>query len=627
MKRLILLIALAAALLLAFAVRVHLLGAQSFWNDEGNSYVQATRDIAAIAENAARDIHPPLYYWLLGGWRLLTGESEFALRLLSALASTIAVAAVYAAARRLFSPFTAVFAALLTALNSFSVYYAQEARMYALLALWGALSLLFLIALLHRPSRSRWIVFGLINAAGLWTQYAFPFFMLAQGVIALLWLALHNHNRLARLRAFTYANLLAIGLYLPWLPTAIGQLTTWPNTGEPVAPGEALGTIMTWLTFGMTAEGAALAIPALLAVFAFIGLRRGRAFRLLVPVIWVIVPLAIFLALGMFRPANLKLLLPAQIGVALWLAGGIHVLTMDMGRLNGGKAASAQAILAARFAGIAAAIWMILMLWGLLPPLYSDPAYQRADYRAIAARIAALAGEDDAIILDAPNQAEVFGYYNLTDLPVYPLPPGLGGNDDETRRAVEAVLRDHPQIFVVFWGETERDPQRIVETTLDAGAFEAENTWYSDVRLARYLTPQPLTITLETAARFDESITLAEAQLSNDTFRAGDVIQIRLIWRADQRLTTRYKVFIQLLNGDGGLVAQRDSEPGGGLALTTTWTPGEMVIDNHALVLPDDLPPGEYTLIAGLYDLNDASARLLLEGGGDALTLHTITVQ
>jgi predicted membrane-bound mannosyltransferase len=46
-------------LLLAFALRIHLLGAQSLWNDEGNAYVQATRTFTDIAANAARDIHPP----------------------------------------------------------------------------------------------------------------------------------------------------------------------------------------------------------------------------------------------------------------------------------------------------------------------------------------------------------------------------------------------------------------------------------------------------------------------------------------------------------------------------------------------------------------------------------------
>ncbi|HRL14426.1 MAG TPA: glycosyltransferase family 39 protein, partial [Aggregatilineales bacterium] len=138
-----------AVVLLAAGLRLHLLGAQSLWNDEGSSYVQATRTFSAIADNAARDIHPPGYYWMLAAWRALTGESEFALRALSAFASIMTVALTYAIGRRLMNPWAGVFAAALVALNTFAIYYAQEARMYALLALWAAGAVCALIGLLE----------------------------------------------------------------------------------------------------------------------------------------------------------------------------------------------------------------------------------------------------------------------------------------------------------------------------------------------------------------------------------------------------------------------------------------------------------------------------------------------
>jgi hypothetical protein len=82
-------------------------------------------------------------------------------------------------------------------------------------------------------------------------------------------------------------------------------------------------------------------------------------------------------------------------------------------------------------------------------------------------------------------------------------------------------------------------------------------------------------------------------------------------------------VFLQLLDANGVLAAQRDSEPGGGLALTTTWTPETVVRDPHALLMA--VPPGEYTLIVGLYELDAPSLRLPVNGG-DYLVLATITV-
>ncbi len=55
-------------LAIAAGVRFYELGSQSLWADEGNSAALASRSLARIAGDAANDIHPPLYYWLLHLW-------------------------------------------------------------------------------------------------------------------------------------------------------------------------------------------------------------------------------------------------------------------------------------------------------------------------------------------------------------------------------------------------------------------------------------------------------------------------------------------------------------------------------------------------------------------------------
>jgi uncharacterized membrane protein len=234
----------AAILLLAAGVRFHLLGAQSLWHDEGNSLVQATRSFTAIADNAARDIHPPGYYWLLAIWRRLTGDSEFALRALSAFASVMTVAFAYALGKRLTGRVAGLTAAGMVALNTFSVYYAQETRMYALLALWGAASMWAFVGFIQSASFEtrrdislqnliiRYAIgLSLLNVAGLYTQYAYPFVMLAQGIAFVAWLfpALNVSRRtgtllrapaLRWLGVYIALNVATILLYLPWLSIA-----------------------------------------------------------------------------------------------------------------------------------------------------------------------------------------------------------------------------------------------------------------------------------------------------------------------------------------------------------------------------------------------------------------------
>ena len=136
-------------LLLALGLRFYQLDAQSFWNDEGNSARLSERSLALIVEGTASDIHPPLYYLLLRGWRELLGDSEFGLRSFSAFVGVLTVAGVMAIGLAIWRKKwqVAALAGLLTAVNPALIYYSQETRMYALLAFWGVLSTwLFVLA-------------------------------------------------------------------------------------------------------------------------------------------------------------------------------------------------------------------------------------------------------------------------------------------------------------------------------------------------------------------------------------------------------------------------------------------------------------------------------------------------
>ena len=82
-------------------------------------------------------------------------------------------------------------------------------------------------------------------------------------------------------------------------------------------------------------------------------------------------------------------------------------------------------------------------------------------------------------------------------------------------------------------------------------------------------------------------------------------MSVTLDWSADHPLTQDYTVFVQLLNGDGKLVAQSDGFPANGNLPTLSWLPGEVVRDEHRLALKPDLLVGTYHVIAGLYLLFD----------------------
>ena len=199
-------------------------------------------------------------------------------------------------------------------------------------------------------------------------------------------------------------------------------------------------------------------------------------------------------------------------------------------------------------------------------------------------------------------------YYYRADAPIYGLP--TSPDDTETAHAVHDIVAKYDRIYAVFYGTEEQDPNGIIESTLNRDAYEISEEWIGDMRFVQYASPAAFEDVETLKVNFGDVIELQSLALSNNILDAGDLLQVQLTWIVDETPTIRYKVFLQLLNSEGVLVAQRDSEPEGGLSLTTTWQANVPIIDNHALAIPSDLALGDYTLILGLYDIDNPADRL-----------------
>ena len=102
-------------------------------------------------------------------------------------------------------------------------------------------------------------------------------------------------------------------------------------------------------------------------------------------------------------------------------------------------------------------------------------------------------------------------------------------------------------------------------------------------------------------ATFGNELALTGARLSSRQLPAKDGLCVELNWQALSTPSTDYTVFVHLINSQGQVVAQTDMQPQGGNAPTSQWQPGNSIADKHGLVLPADLPPGEYQVRVGLY--------------------------
>lgn len=630
-----------AALLLAAGLRFYRIEYQSYWNDEGNTRVLAARDLPTLLRNTAADIHPPGYYLLIKAWRAGLGESELALRGFSALAGVVLVALLYRLGREWFGPGAGLAAAAFGAVNPFLVYYAQEARMYALLAAVGAAAF-WSFGRLWRAPRRNWrliMAHGLVTALGLYTHYAFGFVVLAQAAALTLawgwgWVRARQWPRSPLLLNSLLSQCLAGLLYLPWLPTAYHQLTGWPAAREYHPAGEAFLDLARYLAFGRTLPtGEALWGLAAVGALALVGLvglvRRTRegetgqpppaaaatSLALIPPVyfllLWLLVPAGLTLGFGLLTEAFSKFLLVAVPPLCLLLGAAL---------------AARRSFLDRRLLTVAAGGLGLGLLYvtGLsLANLYFNPAYFRDDYRGIAHRIESLGRPGDAVITDAPNQAEAFDYYLRSDQPgqppLFPLPDSRPLDPDRTAAQLADIAARYDRIFVLYWGDAQADPERFIESWLNANTFPAGDQWFGQVRLAAYAAARPAAEpAIASGARFGEHLRLEGYTLRAADLRPGDIVQLTLFWRTDAALAERYKVFVHLYaDVNAPPLAQQDGEPGGGLAPTSTWEAGRRYVDNHGLLIPADLPPGEYYLMAGLYDLVTGD-RLPVAGAGAA---------
>ena len=415
-------------------------------------------------------------------------------------------------------------------------------------------------------------------------------------------------------------------LFAPWLPIALRSVTGWPSAGGGYTLGGALLDLFRALTVGITL-GAAEArwglILAGLLLLAGLWPERGKAGPVGALALWLLLPIGLILALDLYKPAYLKFLLAVLPPFHLLLARGVERLsrpTLDVSRLT--------------FDVSRLTFHVLLLLTAFLPSLhnlYFDPAYARDDYRQIAADIEGMARPGDGIILDAPNQWEVFTYYHREGAPVYPIPRSRPPRPDDVAAELARIGAAHRRLFVLYWGEAEADPQRLVEGWLATHAYPAGDRWYGTVRVAVYgLGPLPEEPAVPLEARFGEAIRLHGYALGEGPFAPGEVVGVTLFWEAEEPLTERYKLFLHLLDGGGNLVAQTDAEPVGNLLPTDRWKPGEVVVDRHGVLLPEDLPPGEYTLIAGLYHLGTGERLPVTVAGGevaDHLLLGTVTIR
>jgi uncharacterized membrane protein len=227
--------------LFGFFLRFHNLGKQGLFLDEAISVDLVLRPWPEMVDFVSRDNTPLLYFTLLKPVISCLPVTEWTLRLLSASCSTLSLALAVGLARRLAGVRAAVWAGWVLAWSSLHLYYAQEARMYALLELLWGLSPWLLLHSLRSRSRFAWVGWTLATVAAV---YAHFYGLLLWGVGALgsaavildrfswrefrCWLVSQIAVAAAvGLLVAQFASTVERGVGGTWIPSAVDPLKLW----------------------------------------------------------------------------------------------------------------------------------------------------------------------------------------------------------------------------------------------------------------------------------------------------------------------------------------------------------------------------------------------------------------
>ncbi|CAG0934595.1 hypothetical protein TFLX_03569 [Thermoflexales bacterium] len=584
-----------ALTLLAFGLRVYRVEAMSVWTDEGLSIYRARAPLLQnltgridIQGVPTTDTHPPLYFLMLSGWSKITGETEFALRLLSVIAGTLIVPLAYVTGKRLWSREVGVWFAALIATAPFYWWHARDARMYTWLAVWTLLSVyLTSSSVQSNPMSRRRFILGLVCVTAMaLTHYTGVILavLLASAVFTALW---------RRQRRWAIATLLALVIIaVPTLVFAASRLRV-AEFPEYRPLQEMLFETWNIFSLGLSREQMRplewLIIFPLLGVLGAIGLAaQCRWGRLLFIGLWLFAPLIAFYLISLIKPAyvnprNLSIALPAFL---LLIAGGLAVLR----RIGWPLAAIACAAVLIEYG--AATIQQV-----------TDPNLMKDDVRSLVRHIRSNYQPGDAVVLHDAIIQLAFDYYAAGALPVTAVPRyGTYADPQAAARDLQHIADRSERLWFVASPAPIGFPEDLLPDWLGqhtyrlSGASFRGNYTGAYVNLVRTHTPilDRLPESAQVLVARAPEIALGGFDVPTRMWPADQPLVVKTYWQATDRMEPLTLV-LELLDAQNNIWARRDRKlwqyyP------RDQWPRDRLVEWETTLLSPLGIPPGTYYL-------------------------------
>ncbi len=436
---------------------VRLIGSdQSFWLDEGASIVLARLPLGGLFSALKGDFHPPLFYFLLHLWLPIAGHSEWLIRLPFIIVGSLCPPVLYQLLLQLFGKEKrniSLTAALLLMFNPLSIYYSTELRMYSLNALFSLLSWLYLLRALKSKSKNHyhWRLFTLISLLNFYTFYGALFNLISQWVFVF-W----QYKK--KLKSFVFCNLVIGLLFLPWVPTLIGQLSGSDYFSRADSLSfKSLGLIMAKFTIGRISLVnksayaifvAGVSLYFLLCSYLIILTKEGRAL-----LIWFYSSIAAAIIVSLWTPIlgywHYIFLIPPFVSIITF---GLNQLPKEAYWLN---------LLAVLLIFLSGNIFFL-----------STPMFQREDWRAAAKVISV---DRSLTIVNFPDVFAPLKFY-APNVYFYPNQESLGKIRSDLDQSLPLILSGKDTVFVFDYLSDLTDKKRSILSWLSRAGFNEQST-------------------------------------------------------------------------------------------------------------------------------------------------------
>ncbi|MBI2845908.1 MAG: glycosyltransferase family 39 protein [Chloroflexi bacterium] len=111
-----------------------------------------------------------------------------------------------------------------------------------------------------------------------------------------------------------------------------------------------------------------------------------------------------------------------------------------------------------------------------------------------------------------------------------------------------------------------------------------------------------------------------------ESISPGQSLELTLFWESIKPTAIDYQVFIHLVDAQGNVLAQGDGPPRNGFYPTSLWSPGEIIEDTHLILLPAEIPAGEYQLKVGMYRLDTLERLPVSSEGGQRISNDEVII-